>query len=262
MELKEYLEKIESLQGPNAEQALPLCDEAIKAYPKEAKLYYLKALTLWNKSQVFDLEREEFSDLLKKATDLDPKFAEPHKLWAYANELLGYPELALRGYYRAVEADPTDVEAVGKKGEMLYQLHEYQEALETFNQALLLAKKPSDRLYNFLGYVKTELEDFQNAIADFTKSLEINPKSGGSLLGRGKCKKALGDNKGALEDFTQVINLYPEYPYGYAERGDVKILMNDNAAALEDYKKALEFDRNNIEYEDVIRYLEKKLGLI
>jgi len=262
MELKEYLEKIESLQGPNAEQALPLCDEAIKAYPKEAKLYYLKALTLWNKSQVFDLEREEFSDLLKKATDLDPKFAEPHKLWAYANELLGYPELALRGYYRAVEADPTDVEAVGKKGEMLYQLHEYQEALETFNQALLLAKKPSDRLYNFLGYIKMELQDFQNAIADFTKSLEINPNAGGSLLGRGQCKKKLGDNNGALEDFTQVIKLFPGHPYGYAERGAVKVLLNDTAGALEDYKKALQFAPNDTEYQGIIKDLEKKLGLI
>ena len=262
MELKEYIEKIENLQGQNAEQALSLCEDAISAYPKEAKLYYLKALALWNKSQVFDLEREEFSELLKKATDLDPKFAEPHKLWAYANELLGYPELAVRGYSRAVEADPTDVEAMGKKGEMLYKLHAYEEALEAFNQALSLAKKPSDRLYNFLGYVKMGLTDFQNAIADFTKALEINPKAGGSLLGRGQCKKKVGDNNGALEDFTQAINLYPEYPYGYAERGDVKILLNDNAGALEDYKKALKFDPNNTEYKDIIKDLEKKLGLI
>ena len=259
MTSKEYIEKIENfLQKYDIENATNTCNEAIEKYPNEAKLYYLKALILWNQSQVFDLQREEFSELLKQATDLDPHYAEPHKLWAYANELLGYPELALRGYSRAVEADPTDVEALGKKGELLFRLHDFKEALETFNKALSLAKIPSDRLYAFLGMTKFELDDIQEAIKDFTKSLEVNPKAGISLLGRGRCKKQLGDNKGALEDFTQAINLFPRHPKSYLERGDIKVLLNDIPGALQDYKKVLELAPQNDIAAQKIRDLEQK----
>ena len=194
MTAAEYIQKIEDLQKNDLDQALNLCKEAINTYPNEAKLYYLKALTLWNKSEVFNVPRQEFSYLIGKAINLDPHYSEPHKLWAYANELLGYPEMALQGYSRAVEANPEDVEALGRQAELTNQLGDSAKALELFNKLFTKLKAPSDRPYNFRGHAKFDLKDYHGAIEDFTKALEINPKAGGSLWGRGLCKKELGDD--------------------------------------------------------------------
>lgn len=242
MTIEEYLTQIENLLGTDLDKAMQLCEEALTKFPQTAKLYYLKALILLNRSEVFDLPRQEFSDLLKTATDLDPHFSAPHRLWAYANRVLGYPDMALRGYLRAVEADPTDVEALGGAAEMEYETGAYQQALEHFNQLIPLCQKPSDRAYNFRGQVRRELKDYQGALDDFTKSIEINPKAGGSFWGRGACKKEMGDLAGALEDFSQLIALFPQHPAGYMERAAIELQQQNIVSALKDFQAVVEID--------------------
>lgn len=234
MTLENYIAQIEELLEKDLGKAMEICEEALTKFPVTAKLYYLKALILWNQSEVFNLPREQFSMLLKKATDLDPHYSDPHYLWAYANELLGYPKLALRGYERAIKANPNDIEALGKVGEMKHQLGDLPGALETFDK--LIAQHTSDRAYNERGQLRREMKDYAGAIEDFNKALEINPKAGGSFWGRGLCKKALGDLAGALEDFSQFITLFPGHPSGYMDRAAVKEMQNDLIGALEDYQ--------------------------
>lgn len=259
MTAEEYIKKIEDLQESESAQVLAVCDEALAAYPNEAKLYYLKALTLWQQSEVVDLPREEFSALLKKATDLDPHYSAPHCLWAYANELLGYPELALRGYQRAVDANPNDMEALGKVGEIEQKLGDLPAALKTFDKLISLIP-PSDRAYNSRGHIRRELKDYTGAMEDFNKVLEISPQAGGSLWGRGLCKKELGDLTGAIEDFSQFITLFPQEPFGYMDRATVKVLQNDLIGALKDYQSVIiQIDPEHKETWNKIVHLQNQL---
>ena len=128
--MEEEIKKIMSLveQG-NTKEADQACDAALAADANNARLYYLKALIMWQESDVFNIDREKFPALLKKATDLDPHYAEPHKLWAYANMLLGYPPLAEEGYSRALQVSPSDVEAYAGRGEARCKLNKFQEAM-------------------------------------------------------------------------------------------------------------------------------------
>jgi len=81
MTIEEYIQEIthaqwlEEKDGPTfaPEQALPICDEALKKFPQAAPLYYMKACVLWNQSQEASLEL--FSHLLEKAAKLDPEWA-------------------------------------------------------------------------------------------------------------------------------------------------------------------------------------------
>lgn len=54
------------------------------------------------------------------------------------------------------------------------------------------------------GKSKLEQKDFQGAIADFTKSLEIIEKHH-VRADLGRAKEAMGDLNGALEDYTKAI---------------------------------------------------------
>lgn len=246
MNAEEYTTQIMALLATDLDQAMKVCQDALSKHPDTAQFYYLKALILWNQSEVFNVPREEFSTLLKKATDLDPHYSEPHLLWAYANELLGYPEMALRGYQRAVEADPQDLAALDKLGEMEQKLGHFPAALQAFDKLISLLPSPSDAAYNSRGHIRREMKDYAGAIEDFNKALEVNPGAGGSVWGRGLCKKGLGDLAGAAEDFSQFITLFPTEIFGYMERAAVKVLQNDLIGALKDYQTVvLQIDTKN-----------------
>ena len=260
MAVEEYITQIQNLLETDLGKAMEICEEALTKFPESAKLYYLKALILWNQSEVFDLPRQQFSALLKKATDLDPHYSAPHYLWAYANELLEYPELALRGYERAIVANPNDLEALEKVGEMKQKVGDLPGALETFDKLIGLLPAPSDRAYNNRGQLRREMKDYAGAIEDFNKVLEINPKAGGSFWGRGLCKKELGDLAGALEDFSLFITLFPQEIFGYMERAAVKELQNDLVGALKDYQAVvLEVDKKNDDAWEHIANLQNQL---
>lgn len=256
---KEYIKQIEQMQKTDSNTALVFCSEAISAYPQLAQLYYLKASILWNKSEVFDLPRREFTELLKKATDLDPHYSAPHCLWAYANELLGYPELALEGYERAVAANPTDWEAWESLGCVKRELGDIPGALEVLNKVIDNKPEPSDRAYNERGHIRLESKDYANAIEDFNHAIDVNPKAGGSLWGRGLCKKALGDLQGALEDFSKMIELFPQQQAGYMDRGDVRLQLGDLVGALKDYQTVWKDEPDYEDVEEKIKNLQNQL---
>ncbi|MBR2392684.1 MAG: tetratricopeptide repeat protein, partial [Elusimicrobiaceae bacterium] len=228
---KEGINKL--LKEQKYDLALISCAETIGEFPEEAELYYLKALTLWNKSDVFNVPRDEFSNLLKKATDLDPHYSEPHKLWAYANQLLGYPSMADTGYTRAIEANPEDWEAYGLRGELRLICGMHQEALEDLNK-IIDAGQGGNRAYAFRADAKYALKDYKGALADYTKGIELNPNYGGGYYGRGRCKYALEDYAGAVEEYSKAISLFPKEASLYVPRGDAKIRLQDFTGAWAD----------------------------
>lgn len=232
MTAEEYISKILALQETNLDQALTVCDEGIAAYPNNAKLYYLKAETLWSQ-KTFDSTL--IRDLLKKSSELDPHYVVPYFLWGYFNERLCCPDEALYCYQRLVKLDPSNAAGWYRLGKLEQEeFGNLPVALKAFDKVVALA--PNDQAYNSRGHLRMEMKDFSGAIEDFNKALDFNPKAGGSLWGRGFCKKELGDLPGAAEDFSQMLALYPQEIAGYMDRADVKVLQKDLIGALKDYQ--------------------------
>lgn len=232
MTAEEYISKILDLQETDSEQALTVCDEGIAAYPNNAKLYYLKAESLWSQ-ETFDSTL--LRNLLKKSSELDPHYAAPYFLRGYFNERLCCPDEALCCYQRVVELEPLNAAGWYRLGKLEQEeFGNLPGALKAFDKVVALT--PNDQAYNSRGHLRMEMKDFSGAIEDFNKALEINPQAGGSLWGRGLCKKEWGDLSGAEEDFSQMLALYPQIVAGYMDRADVKVLQNDLIGALKDYQ--------------------------
>lgn len=255
----QQLEEIKKLtQEKKFNEALILCDEAVSKFPQVAEVYYQKAVVLWNKSEVFDLPREEFSDLLKKATDLDPHYSEPHKLWGYANLLLGYPSQAEDGYTRAIAANPQDWEAYAYRGELYKRYEMYDKAVEDFTTAID-GGLAGNRTYAFRADSKYALKDYEGALADYTKGIELNPNYGGGYYGRGRCKYALEDYAGAVEEYSKAISLFPKEASLYVPRGDAKIRLQDFTGALADFQKVLELKPQDETALRAVKDLQQKI---
>ena len=78
----------------------------------------------------------------------------------------------------------------------------------------------------------------QGALADFTKSIEINPKSADTYNNRGSIKSDLGDNKGATADYTQAIEISPSFVPAYLNRAAIKLDQGDKEGATADLLQA------------------------
>lgn len=94
--------------------------------------------------------------------------------------------------------------------------------------------------YNVRGTSKAQFGDFEGAIVDFNKALQINQNNDQAYANRGKAKDELGDLKGALADLTKAIELKPGEPDYYIHRGNTKVKIKDFAGAIKDCEKAIE----------------------
>jgi tetratricopeptide (TPR) repeat protein len=95
--------------------------------------------------------------------------------------------------------------------------------------------------YNLRALSKMNLEDYEGAILDFTKAIELDSNYHGTYYERGRCKYLLEDYKEAIQDFTKAIGLNPS-EYVYYDRGMCKYLLEDFKGAIEDYTKIIELN--------------------
>ena len=69
--------------------------------------------------------------------------------------------------------------------------------------------------YGNRGVTKNHLKDYQGAIVDFTKAMEINSQDSRAYRGRARAKRLVKEYRGALADFDTSIKIYPKEFHAY-----------------------------------------------
>lgn len=82
---------------------------------------------------------------------------------------------ALANFNKALELDPTFVDAWVRKGVTLYDQEDYYESMKCFNKAIELSPGSFKALYN-RGKNRLKLDDPELAISDFTKACQKKPR--------------------------------------------------------------------------------------
>jgi Flp pilus assembly protein TadD len=100
----------------------------------------------------------------------------------------------------------------------------------------------SAHAYNSRGNLRDAKGDHDGAIADFTKAIEIDPRDADAYNNRGGARKAKGDLDGAIADYTKYIELEPRDADGYNNRGGARKAKGDLDGAIADCTKAIEID--------------------
>src|ERR1700751_1582130 len=75
---------------------------------------------------------------------------------------------------------------------------------------LLGCLSKSSDTYLTSGLAKDDLEDYDGAISDYNKAIELNPHYAEAYYKRGNVKKNIKDYTGALADYTKSIEIKPD----------------------------------------------------
>jgi tetratricopeptide (TPR) repeat protein len=93
--------------------------------------------------------------------------------------------------------------------------------------------------FNKSGFDKYLKSDYDGAIADYTKAIELNPKYVEAYCNRGTAELLKRDYDGAYADGNQAIAIDPKYADGYSIRGQAKSAKSDYDGAIADFDQAM-----------------------
>ena len=97
------------------------------------------------------------------------------------------------------------VEAYDLRGNIKTKLSYYLDSINDFNKAIELSffsinKKHLEKTYFNRAHAKHGVKDFEGAIKELTKAIEIDPNDANLYFKRSIAKSKVGDIKGANED--------------------------------------------------------------
>jgi tetratricopeptide (TPR) repeat protein len=141
-----------------------------------------------------------------------------------------------------IEAEE-DTRAYFKRGKAHLDENNYERAIADFTKVIEIDPKKAGA-YLCRGIANTFKNNNDHAIADFTKVIEIDPKNAGAYWSRGCTYNRKGNFDRAIADFTKAIEIDPKYAAAYAGRGRSYHFKGDYDCAIADYNMAIELDPN------------------
>ena len=148
-------------------------------------------------------------------------------------------EQAIQQFNAALRQDDADAYAYMGLGLAHLQRGQYEEAFGHYAQAIQLGSKPVQALlYREQGNVKTELERYQEALADFDASLQIQARSD-VHSGKSFAHFMLGNYQEAFTAIDRAIDMAPDRPEFYFFRGVYRQELGCHREAIDDYDHAL-----------------------
>jgi putative GTP pyrophosphokinase len=122
--------------------------------------------------------------------------------------------------------------------------NQFTEAIAFYSRILEMNPDDSIRslIYKHRGMANFAQSQYEDAIEDFTKSLELDPASYKASYYRGVVRAVLQQYSGAIDDFTLSIEANPYQPFCLYRRGQAYYHLEDYPQALADCEAALVLD--------------------
>jgi len=191
---------------------------------------------------------------LTKTTEPAPEDPNAYMKRARAYVENGEYYLAMADYTKVIQLDPEDPKAYWRRSNAYLAKGQWDLAIADLTKAIQLATKaiqlaPQDpRAHDnlFLAHLfrghtilcAAEEDEYDLAIADFTKIIQLKPEYPSAYHFRGAAYVKIDEYDLAIADFTKVIELKPQSPDGYLWRGGVYAKQGEYHKAMKDILKA------------------------
>jgi tetratricopeptide (TPR) repeat protein len=121
----------------------------------------------------------------------------------------------------------------------LYNQRRLQEALE--QGTALAGQYPAAMIvHNVVGAVNADLGYMDQAVASYTKALQIKPDYAEAHGNLGNALVALGKHHEAIASYTRALQIKPDYAEAHGNLGNALLDLGEHAQAIASYTKALQ----------------------
>jgi tetratricopeptide (TPR) repeat protein len=152
-----------------------------------------------------------------------------------------------------------NADAYYNRGVTYCELGNYWQAIADFDRAIEINPKYAES-YNGRGVATDKLGYHSLAISYFDRAIEINPKYAEAYKGRGVAYGKLGNYRQAISDFDRAIAINPDYAMAYYDRGVVYDILGDDRQAIPDFDRAIAINPEYAEAYNGRGFAHGKLG--
>jgi len=103
-------------------------------------------------------------------------------------------------------------------------------------------KSKDAEIYNNRGFAYCEIGQYDQAISDFSKAIEINPRFAPAYNNRGAAYLYTAQYDQAISDLSKAVEIDPRLANAYNNRGWAYIKMEQYDEAVSDFDKTIEID--------------------
>jgi tetratricopeptide (TPR) repeat protein len=139
--------------------------------------------------------------------------------------------------YNYISSAPQRADVVFQAGMKLMSPKSYPDAIAQFTKAIEIYPQLGEA-YLERGVAHRYLGETELAFADFDRAIDVNPNLAHAYTARGSAYRARGDVKRALDDFTKSIAIEPNLD-AYYERGQTYESLGEHQKAIDDYDQAI-----------------------
>ena len=185
-----------------------------------------------------------------------------------ANAMADYDEEnALIVFNKAIELNPKYILAYNNRGRTYFSLNriddgidDFEKAIELSNEIISTGKAKAINFY-YRAWALDKLTQTKEALADYKKSIKLNPNHFGSYFSRGYLYYNQEKYKESLLDFKRTIELNPNFYYSYIMVGGCLLELKQYDEALIFCLKSIEIKRTELAFE-LKRNIEAELAKI
>jgi tetratricopeptide (TPR) repeat protein len=205
----------------NHSMAITDLTQSIKSDPNNARAYCLRGLVRFKSLDTdTNKEIEDFSQAIR---------LKPDYVVAYVNRASAYAKIddfdaAVQDYKKVIDLDPKNLFAYAGCARMYEKLGFPEDAIDIYGKAIQIAPNDTDlliyraTLYHAMGKDNDKMGkygdaigNYNDAIADCTKVIQIDPTNANAYCMRGFLHKRSGDLDSAIADIEKALKLDPNY---------------------------------------------------
>ncbi len=263
-------ERIAQLQAGTLKTLGGLSVETSRSQRAAAERFYNQGLAF--------LSRDDCETALvyfKKATDADPRYAEPWAQSGFCQGKLGHHEEALKASRQAITLRPDSFESYMNIGAAYFALGQYRESLDAYRKAVTLRPESAEayyymgRTYGKMGRTDDELASYKRAVMvrpdfvlayerlgqgyqqagrlreavwAFSQQILYRPDDYKARNNLGEVYMQMNRYQDAIEAFQYAINLKPDFAKARYNLGSAYVKIGNRDAAMEQYRILINLD--------------------
>ena len=238
------------------EESLRAVDAHLEANPDDA--------SAWNSKGVLLAKMESFGEALRsldRAIRLNPDLTEAHVNRGRVLLALGPDKAheALKSLDHALRIEPENGMALYDKASALRALGRTDEELACYKS--LVKKNPKEwRIWMRMGDITLEEGQFDSAIGNYDKALELDPNLVPALIHRAIALSMMEKWKEAIKSVQSATKLAPDDIEPWKILGDVNLRAGKYKSAVKALKKAAQIDPHDASIENTLGMVSYRSG--